>query len=365
MSISNQTILDYLSAIQSASQLDDLEKFRVELFGKNGLLTNALKNLKDLPNEEKKALGERLNIVKEELTIALQIQIDCLKNEELEKGLQSQWIDTTLNHRNQPHGKLHPIHQTMDEVLSYFHNLGFESVEGPHIEDDYYNFTALNIPEIHPARQLMDTFYFPEKRDGRDILLRTHTSNVQIRALSQMNPPFRLVATGRVFRSDYDVTHTPTFHQMECIVIEPNISMAHLKGCLKAFLQHFFNLDHVDLRLRPSFFPFTEPSAEVDIRCSRKDGKITLGQGDDWLEILGCGMIHPNVLANCGIDPKVHQGFAFGLGIERIAMLKYGISDLRSFYESDLRWLHHYGFHPLEAANHEPTPKSLFEGQPS
>ena len=365
MSLSNQTVCDYLSAIQSASQLDDLETIRVELFGKNGQLTHALKNLKELSSDEKKALGERLNSVKEELTTALQTQMDKLKNEELEKNLQSQWIDTTLSPRNQPQGKLHPIHQTMDEVLSYFHNLGFESVEGPHIENDYYNFTALNIPEIHPARQLMDTFYFPDKRDGHDILLRTHTSNVQIRALTHMSPPLRLVTAGPVFRSDYDVTHTPTFHQMECIVIEPNTSMAHLKGCLKGFLQHFFNLDDVGLRLRPSFFPFTEPSAEVDIRCSRKDGKITLGQGNDWLEILGCGMIHPAVLANCGIDPKQHQGFAFGMGIERIAMLKYGISDLRSFYESDLRWLHHYGFHLLEAAHHEPTPQSLFEGHAS
>ncbi|MBN9564849.1 MAG: phenylalanine--tRNA ligase subunit alpha [Alphaproteobacteria bacterium] len=365
MSISNQTVQEYLSTIQAASQLDDLEKIRIELLGKNGILTNALKNLKDLANDERKSQGEHLNIIKNELSTTLQRRLEWLKNEELERNLQSQWVDTTLNHRNQPHGKLHPIHQTMDEVLSYFHNLGFESVEGPHIEDDYYNFTALNIPEIHPARQLMDTFYFPEKRDSRDILLRTHTSNVQIRALSQMKPPLRLVATGRVFRSDYDVTHTPTFHQMECIVIEPNTSMAHLKGCLKAFLQHFFSLDDVALRFRPSFFPFTEPSAEVDISCSRKDGKIILGQKDDWLEILGCGMIHPNVLANCGIDPSMHQGFAFGMGIERIAMLKYGISDLRSFYESDLRWLHHYGFQLLEAANLEPTPKSLFEGMQS
>jgi phenylalanyl-tRNA synthetase alpha chain len=245
-------------------------------------------------------------------------------------------------------GRVHPISQTTDELTAIFGEMGFRVAEGPHIEDDFYNFTALNIPPEHPARQEMDTFYLTEKRDGSRKVLRTHTSPVQIRTMLAEKPPIRIIVPGRTFRSDHDATHSPMFHQVEGLVIDRSTHMGHLKGCLIEFCRAFFEMDDLPVRFRPSYFPFTEPSAEVDIGCSREGGGLKIGAGGDWLEILGSGMVHPKVLENCNIDPTIYQGFAFGMGIERIAMLKYGIPDLRAFYDSDLRWLRHYGFQALE-----------------
>ncbi|MDA0997853.1 MAG: phenylalanine--tRNA ligase subunit alpha, partial [Proteobacteria bacterium] len=246
-----------------------------------------------------------------------------------------------------PEGLIHPISQTIEEIVSIFGEMGFTVAEGPDIEDDWHNFTALNIPPDHPARQEHDTFYLPGDYETRKVL-RTHTSPVQIRTMAAEKPPIRIIVPGRTFRSDHDATHSPMFHQVEGLLVDRSSHMGHLKGCLIEFCRAFFELDDLPVRFRPSYFPFTEPSAEVDIGCTRKDGEFRIGRGDDWLEILGCGMVNPNVLANCGIDPTEYQGFAFGMGVERVAMLKYGIPDLRTFYESDLRWLRHYGFRALE-----------------
>jgi phenylalanyl-tRNA synthetase alpha chain len=245
-------------------------------------------------------------------------------------------------------GRIHPISQTIDEIVAIFGEMGFAFAEGPHIEEDFYNFTALNIPPEHPARQEHDTFYLPDRPDGTRLALRTHTSPVQIRTMLTQAPPIRIIVPGRTFRCDHDATHSPMFHQVEGLVVDRTSHMGHLKGCLVEFCRAFFGLDDLPVRFRPSYFPFTEPSAEVDIGCSRKGGELKIGAGGDWLEILGSGMVHPQVLKNCGTDPAEYQGFAFGMGIERIAMLKYGIPDLRTFYESDLRWLRHFGFLPLD-----------------
>jgi phenylalanyl-tRNA synthetase alpha chain len=245
-------------------------------------------------------------------------------------------------------GRIHPISQTIDEIIAIFGEMGFVVAEGPHIETDFHNFTALNIPPEHPARQEHDTFYLPERPDGSRLLLRTQTSPVQIRTMLAQQPPIRIIVPGRTFRADHDATHSPMFHQVEGLVIDRTTHMGHLKGCLIEFCRAFFGIDDVPVRFRPSYFPFTEPSAEVDIGCSRKGGELKIGPGGDWLEILGSGMVHPKVLQNCGVDPAEYQGFAFGMGIERVAMLKYGIPDLRTMYDSDLRWLRHYGFLPLD-----------------
>jgi phenylalanyl-tRNA synthetase alpha chain len=258
-------------------------------------------------------------------------------------------IDVSLPIRPEMAGRLHPITQTIDEAIAILGEMGFSVAEGPEIEDDFHNFTALNIPPEHPARQMHDTFYFPEKDDGSRNVLRTHTSPVQIRTMVSGEPPFRIIAPGRTYRCDSDMTHTPMFHQIEGLVIDESTHFGHLKGCLLNFLSAFFEVDDLPLRFRPSFFPFTEPSAEVDIGCAREGGELKIGAGRDWMEILGCGMVHPNVLKACDIDPDKYQGFAFGLGVERMAMLKYGIPDLRTFFDADLRWLKHYGFVPLEA----------------
>jgi phenylalanyl-tRNA synthetase alpha chain len=257
-------------------------------------------------------------------------------------------VDITLPVRPEREGRLHPISQTFDEIIAIFGEMGFAVAEGPDIEDDFHNFTALNIPPEHPARQMHDTFYLPEKEDGERLLLRTHTSPVQIRTMQSSEPPLRIIVPGRTYRCDSDMTHTPMFHQVEGLIVDETTHMGHLKGCLIEFCRAYFEVDDVPVRFRPSYFPFTEPSAEVDIGCSRAGGELKIGEGDDWLEILGCGMVHPKVLAACGVDPEKYQGFAFGMGIERIAMLKYGIPDLRTFFDADLRWLRHYGFVPLE-----------------
>jgi phenylalanyl-tRNA synthetase alpha chain len=271
-----------------------------------------------------------------------------LESEALHQQLARERIDVTLPVRAEPEGRIHPLSQTIDEIVAIFGEMGFSVAEGPDIEDDFHNFTALNIPPEHPARQEQDTFYLPERPDGSRQVLRTHTSPVQVRTMKAQPPPIRIIVPGRTFRSDHDATHSPMFHQVEGLVIDKSTHMGHLKGCLIEFCRAFFDIDDLPVRFRPSYFPFTEPSAEVDIGCSRKGGGLTIGKGGDWLEILGSGMVHPKVLAICGIDPAEYQGFAFGMGIERIAMLKYGIPDLRTFYESDLRWLRHYGFLPLD-----------------
>ncbi|MEC9236724.1 MAG: phenylalanine--tRNA ligase subunit alpha, partial [Pseudomonadota bacterium] len=275
-----------------------------------------------------------------------------LKDEALKLRLESERADITLSTRPERQGHIHPITQTMDEIAAIFAEMGFTLEEGPDIEDDFHNFTALNFPPGHPAREMHDTFYLPDdpEAEGEEAkkLLRTHTSTVQIRAMLNKKPPLKVLAMGRTYRSDYDITHTPMFHQCEGLVIDKNTHMGHLKGCLLEFAKKFFEVDELPMQFRPSFFPFTEPSAEVDIGCSRKDGGLTIGAGDSWLEVLGCGMVHPNVIKNCGLDPEEYQGFAFGLGIERLAMLKFGIPDLRTFFEGDVRWIDHYGFNPVE-----------------
>jgi phenylalanyl-tRNA synthetase alpha chain len=323
-----------------------LEETRVALLGKKGKLTEALKTLGQASPEERKTLGALLNQIKQEISEALETKKAALAEIELNARLDSEKLDVTLPVRTESTGKIHPITQVTEEITAIFAGLGFSVADGPDIEDDDTNFTALNIPESHPARQMHDTFYLQGNGDNKTVL-RTHTSPVQIRTMRAGKPPFRFIALGSTYRCDSDLTHTPMFHQVEGLVIDKNINMGHLKGCISEFLKVFFELDEVPVRFRPSFFPFTEPSAEVDIGCARGKDSLKIGAGDDWLEIMGCGMVHPNVLKNCGIDPAEWQGFAFGMGIERLAMLKYGIPDLRTFFESDARWLEHYGFDPL------------------
>ncbi|MBT5110937.1 MAG: phenylalanine--tRNA ligase subunit alpha, partial [Rhodospirillaceae bacterium] len=284
------------------------------------------------------------------VTDALESRRDALANVELDAALARDQVDITLSARPENEGRLHPISQTIDEIIAIFGEMGFVLAEGPDIEDDFHNFTALNIPPEHPARQMHDTFYLPEQPDGSRKLLRTHTSSVQVRTMQNSEPPLRIIVPGRAFRCDSDMTHTPMFHQVEGLIVDKTVHMGHLKGCLIEFCRAYFETSDVPVRFRPSFFPFTEPSAEVDIGCSRQDGTLKIGAGDDWLEILGCGMVHPKVLDACGIDSSEYQGFAFGMGIERIAMLKYGMPDLRTFFDADMRWLRHYGFAPLEVA---------------
>lgn len=334
-------------AIDNAKNLDELEQVRVQQLGKKGLISAELQKLGKLPPEERKEFGASVNKIKVAVTEILESKKQALEIEALNKRLESESIDVSLPIRPKGKGKIHPISQVIEECIAIFARQGFATEEGPEIEDDFHNFTALNIPPDHPARQMQDTFYLPEK-GGEPLVLRTHTSSVQIRTMQNGKPPFKFIAPGRVYRSDYDMTHTPMFHQIEGLYIDKDINMGHLKGCLHQFLKEFFEIDEVPLRFRPSFFPFTEPSAEVDIGCKRGDGEVKIGAGDDWLEILGCGMVHPNVLKNVGIDPDEYQGFAFGVGIERLAMLKYGAPDLRNFFDSDIRWLEHYGFDFLD-----------------
>jgi len=332
------------TAITQARDEAGLEEVRLAWLGKSGVISTALKTLGKLPPAERKTRGQELNQLKQQAVSLWQKRKDELAQERLEAQLQSEKEDVTLPSRPEPQGSVHPISQTMDELAIIFAEMGFFVAEGPDIESDFYNFTALNIPPDHPARQMHDTFYLPSAPDGSERVLRTHTSPVQIRTLEKQKPPLRMVAMGRTYRSDYDVTHTPMFHQIEALVIDEATHMGHLKACLLDFCRRFFGISDLPLRFRPSFFPFTEPSAEVDIGCRREKNRLVLGNHGDWLEILGCGMVHPNVLRAAGVDPEKYQGFAFGMGVERLAMLKYGISDLRKFFEGDMRWLHHYGF---------------------
>ncbi|MDF2965361.1 MAG: pheS [Rickettsiaceae bacterium] len=334
------------SKIQATDNLANLEQLKVEIFGKSGALQAEMAKIATLPTEERKDFGREVNIVKQSLQGLFDQKKEELHHLELDKKLQAEWQDLSLPGRRDKIGKIHPLTQALNEMTEIFANLGFNIEEGPSIEEDWYNFTALNIDENHPARQMHDTFYMKEI-DGSEAgktLLRTHTSPVQIRTMQKGKPPFRFVVPGRVYRCDWDATHTPMFHQIEGVVVDKDIHMGHLKHFITEFMKAFFEKDKLDARFRGNFFPFTEPSAEVDIRCSRKSGELVLGEGDDWLEVMGCGMIHPKVLENAGIDPQEYQGFAFGLGVERFAMLKYGIADLREFFAGDVRWLNHYGF---------------------
>ncbi|MBV6633788.1 MAG: phenylalanine--tRNA ligase subunit alpha [Alphaproteobacteria bacterium] len=348
---------DLLTKIDEAADLASLEDVRITALGKKGKLTELMKGLGKLDPETRKETGQALNQIKNAIAEALETRQESLKGAELEARLKSETLDMTLPIRPESQGHIHPISQTIEECVAIFAEMGFVVGEGPEIENDWLNFGALNIPPEHPARQMHDTFYMPPEEgaapgeEGMERVLRTHTSPVQIRSMNSMKPPIRVVAPGRTYRSDYDMTHTPMFHQIEGLVIDKATHMGHLKGCLEEFCRTFFEIDDLPLRFRPSYFPFTEPSAEVDIGCKRGGGKLELGPYGDWLEILGCGMVNPKVLENCDLDPNEYQGFAFGMGIERIAMLKYGIPDLRTFFESDLRWLKHYGFVPLARPN--------------
>jgi phenylalanyl-tRNA synthetase alpha chain len=337
-----------LAAIAGAPDLDALEAVRVALLGKAGTLTGLLKALGTLAPEDRKTRGAEVNSLKTALTDALATRRATLEDAALTARLAAETIDISAPVRPEPAGAIHPISRTMEEIAAIFGAQGFAIKDGPDIEDDWYNFGALNIPAHHPARAMMDTFYLHAMHGNRPAVLRTHTSPVQIRTMLSQTPPIRIIVPGRTFRADHDATHSPMFHQCEGLVIGKDITLAHLKGCLIDFLRAFFDRPSLPVRFRASYFPFTEPSMEVDIGWDRKSGDI--GKGGDWLEILGSGMVHPNVLANCGIDPRDYQGFAFGMGIERITMLKHGIADLRLFYESDLRWLQHYGFSPLAPA---------------
>jgi len=343
-----------LETIKQAANLNALDQIRVQFLGKSGSVTGLLKHVGTLPPEERKSFGEQVNQLRDELTGILTGKQKELEAAALNEKLKAETIDVTLPPTVKPLGSIHPVTQTTDEIVSIFASMGFNLVTGPEIEDDFHNFTALNFPPEHPARSTHDTFFLEPDAEGQaPKLLRTHTSTVQIRTMQDNKPPLKIIVPGRVYRSDWDATHTPMFHQCEGLIVDEigKIHMGHLKGCLMDFLKAFFNIPDLPTRFRPHFFPFTEPSAEMDIGYARRDGKIVLGEKDKWMEILGCGMVHPNVLKNCGIDPDRYQGFAFGMGIERLAMLKYGIPDLRDMFESDARWLKHYSFSILEQPN--------------
>ncbi|MEM8744552.1 MAG: phenylalanine--tRNA ligase subunit alpha [Pseudomonadota bacterium] len=341
---------ELLEAVAAAGDLVTLEDVRVTALGKKGRISELMKGLGGLEPDQRKAFGQAVNGLKERVSEALTARKDTLHEAELSERLASEQADITLPPRAGPltEGRVHPVSQVMDEITEIFADLGFAIAEGPDIETDYHNFTALNIPEEHPARQEHDTFYFNEREDGSRLVLRTHTSPVQIRTMENSGPPVRIIAPGRVYRCDSDQTHTPMFHQVEGLVIDEVTHMGHLKWVLDAFCRAYFEVDEVKMRFRASHFPFTEPSMEVDVGYAKVGDEIRIGEGDDWLEILGCGMVHPNVLRNVGYDPTKVQGFAFGMGVDRLAMLKYGMPDLRPFFGADLRWLKHYGFGVLD-----------------
>jgi phenylalanyl-tRNA synthetase alpha chain len=337
-----------LALVAAASDEAALETVRVNALGKKGTISEQMATLGKMAPEERKTFGAALNVIKDKVTEAIAARKAALGRAALDARLVSEKVDMTLPVRHELRGTIHPVNQVWEEVVQIFGDLGFSVAEGPHIEDDFHNFDALNMPPEHPARQEHDTFYFNEREDGSRMVLRTHTSPVQIRTMLSQKPPIRIIAPGRTFRSDSDMTHTPMFNQVEALVIDESTHMGHLKWVLHEFCKAFFEVDDVKMRFRASHFPFTEPSMEVDINYSRDGGQIKIGEGDSWLEILGSGMVHPNVIKSCNLDPTKYQGFAFGMGIDRIAMLKYGIPDLRAFFESDLRWLRHYGFKSLQ-----------------
>jgi len=345
-SLEDKILVDIAAAGDEAA----LEAVRIAALGKSGSVSALLKTLGGMSADERKVAGGRINGLKDRVNEALAARREILKAAALDQRLNTETVDVTLPVRESAAeiGRMHPISQVVDELTAIFADMGFSVAEGPDIETDDYNFTKLNFPEGHPAREMHDTFFFNPKPDGSRLLLRTHTSPVQVRTMLTQKPPIRVIIPGRTYRCDSDQTHTPMFHQVEGLVIDKGSHLGHLKWILEEFCKAFFEVDQVKMRFRPSFFPFTEPSLEVDIQCRREKGEIRFGEGEDWLEILGCGMVHPNVLRNCGLDPEEYQGFAWGLGIDRIAMLKYGMPDLRAFFEADMRWLAHYGFRPLD-----------------
>ena len=350
MSDLNQLESETLSAIAAAQDEGALEAVRLAALGKKGSISALLATLGKMSPDERKTAGAAINALKDKVSESLGARRNVLKDAALEARLATETIDITLPVRESPveRGRIHPISQVMDELTAIFADMGFSIAEGPDVETDDYNFTKLNFPAGHPAREMHDTFFFQPDANGERKLLRTHTSPVQVRTMLNNTPPIRVICPGRTYRCDSDQTHTPMFHQVEGLVIDKSAHLGHLKWVLEEFCKAFFEVPSVKMRFRPSFFPFTEPSMEVDIQCRRSNGEIRFGEGDDWLEILGCGMVHSNVLRNCGIDPEIYQGFAWGIGIDRIAMLKYGMSDLRAFFEADSRWLSHYGFRPLD-----------------
>ena len=341
---------DLTTQIDAAANEQALEDIRVASLGKKGTISEKMKTLGKMTPEERQVMGPALNGLKARITDAITARKQVLEEEALEARLQSESVDVTLPTRpdSLAQGRIHPVSQVIDEITAIFADMGFGVADGPDIETDYYNFTALNFPEGHPAREMHDTFFFNEKENGERLLLRTHTSPVQIRTMEKTEPPIRVIIPGRTYRCDSDQTHTPMFHQVEGLVVGEDIHMGHLKWTLEEFCKAFFEVPSVKLRLRPSFFPFTEPSMEVDVQCTFGDGEVKIGEGDDWMEILGSGMVHPNVLKYGGIDPEKYSGFAFGVGIDRLAMLKYGAPDLRAFFDADVRWMKHYGFRPFD-----------------
>ena len=345
MSEFEKKIAEYKSKIKSSSKIEEIDLLRSEVFGKNGIINLEFKKLVELPLEEKKSFAANLNKIKQELQDIYKTKSTEILDKDIIEKVEKEKIDITLPEKEFKIGKVHPVSQVIDEISCIFSEIGFSVEEGPDVENEYNNFTALNTPENHPAKDMHDTFYLDK---DMKTMLRTHTSPVQVRTMLKGKPPFKIIAPGRTYRSDSDQTHTPMFHQLEGLHIDKGINMGHLKGCLNYFIKEFFEVNKIKMRFRPSHFPFTEPSAEVDIGYRMENNKIIIGEGDKWLEILGCGMVHPNVLKNSKVDPNKYQGFAFGIGIDRLAMLKYGINDLRSFFECDYRWLNYYGFDPLD-----------------
>ncbi len=341
---------DLLTRIENASDMAALETVRVAALGKRGIISAQLKTLGKLAAHERKERGAALNRLKQQIGEAIAARAQSLRDAALEARLEQETQDITLGVRPGAlsEGRIHPVTQVIDEITAIFADMGFSIAQGPDIETDYYNFTALNFPVGHPAREEHDTFFFNEKENGERLVLRTHTSPVQIRTMEAQRPPIRVVIPGRTYRCDSDQTHTPMFHQLEGLVVDTSSHLGHLKWILAEFCKAFFEIDDIRMRFRPSFFPFTEPSMEVDINCTHSASEIRIGEGDDWLEILGSGMVHPNVLRGSGLDPDVYQGFAWGMGLDRLAMLKYGMPDLRAFFDADVRWIRHYGFRPLD-----------------
>jgi len=340
---------DLLDRIAASDNLRDLDALRVEALGKQGSVTALLKSLGSMDPATRNAEAPKIHALREALTDAIASRKDALETAELERKLATETIDLSLPAPESVSGTVHPVSQVMDELAEIFADLGFSVAEGPEIESQWYNFTALNMPENHPARAMQDTFYLEPRAPGEEpMVLRTHTSPVQIRAAEKHGAPLYVIAPGRVYRSDSDATHTPMFHQVEGLVIDKAITLGHLKWTLETFLKAFFERDDVVLRLRPSYFPFTEPSAEVDVGWSLEKGRRVVGGQQGWMEVLGSGMVHPRVIANMGLAPDEWQGFAFGCGIDRLAMLKYGMDDLRAFFDGDIRWLKHYGFRALD-----------------
>ncbi|MFJ7355092.1 phenylalanine--tRNA ligase subunit alpha [Phyllobacterium sp. NPDC097923] len=339
-----------VAQIEAANDEAAIEAVRVAALGKKGSISEKLKSLGSMSPEERLTQGPAINGLKNRVTDALASRKSTLKDAAIAERLEKEKLDVTLPVRTAPaeRGRIHPISQVVDEITAIFADMGFSIAEGPDVETDYYNFTALNFPEGHPAREMHDTFFFNPDENGERKLLRTHTSPVQIRTMEKQKPPIRIVIPGKTYRMDSDATHSPMFHQVEGLVIDKTANVANMKWVLEEFCKAFFEVPSLQMRFRPSFFPFTEPSLEVDIQCDRSGNEVKFGQGTDWMEILGCGMVHPNVLRHGGLDPDEYQGFAWGMGIDRIAMLKYGMPDLRDFFDADVRWLQHYGFRPLD-----------------